>query len=87
LVLVLGGGATLAIRLEDLAVRAVALAAGLRHIRLIPTIPRGRERCGPQGPMLRRRRNRPPETLRQKGRVGKGPLESPGAARRPAPTE
>ncbi len=59
----------------------VAPAWGLGHIPGYPQIPRGRE--GATAP--RRRRNRPPETLRQKGRVGEGPLESPAV--RPAPTE
>lgn len=53
---------------------------GLAYLPRHPQIPRGREESAPgagKGRDFRRRRNRPPETLRQKGRVGEGPLESP----------
>lgn len=55
----------------------VARPSSLSHTRRILQIPRGREVAGSRDQGIRRRRNRPPETLRQKGRAGKGPLESP----------
>jgi hypothetical protein len=64
----------------------VAWATPLRHIIHILQIPRGREApVARQG--VRRRRNRPPETLRQKGRAGKGPLERSRSERGAAPKE
>jgi hypothetical protein len=52
----------------------------------IPPADPARERGAAQADP-RRRRNRPPETLRQTDRVGKGPLESPAPRAAPAPTE
>ena len=72
---------------EALAHSLVAWEPPLRHISRILLIPRGREASESRGSGTRRRRNRPPETLRQKGRVGKGPLERPDSERGLAPKE